>query len=134
MRVEAITTLKAWPGKNGDKVSSDCAYPPGGFEWGYEVSEKHEKMMWNKMRLAKQPCKQELEWILSALNGMKDLKNDPDDPPTYPKQKPDKVVADYLTCIREHLVAQMELSRKNILDHFPTELIFTVPAVGSASL
>ena len=119
--------MDKWPNHISSRVPSECAYSGEDFEWGFDIHEESERMIWTKLYLDKQLFRQELKWILYALDGMKDLRIG--ERAKYPKKKPQEIVTDYLTCIRKQVVDKLNEARPNIFKTLPTELVVTIPAV-----
>jgi len=128
--ISQIEVMDKWPNHISSRVPSECAYSGEDFQWGFDIGEDSERMIWTKLYLDKQTCQQELKWILYALDGMKDLRVGEN--AKYPKNKPQDIVTDYLAQIRKQVVEKLNEARANIFKTLPTELVVTIPAVSFA--
>jgi hypothetical protein len=139
-----------WPGPipntntTNEKVPSQIAYGTqfeGGFEWGNKIKSRTKREVWTKLLLDKTTKRDEMRLILELLTGNKtenkhlksdDGKDDDDRPSTYPEKDPVKIVGDFLSGVRKHVMSCLETTYgKSLLREFEIELVVTVPAVWS---
>lgn len=124
---------------NEPKVPSVKSYsrPKNGEkQWGKDLSEKAVTMILTKLELDVQDNKtDELELILMALEGMKNLKfshvKQARGDPEYTTKSPEQVATDYLTEI--YKVLHKELQRRygpDIVARLPVDIVITVPVVS----
>ncbi|KAK4692415.1 hypothetical protein P7C71_g4786, partial [Lecanoromycetidae sp. Uapishka_2] len=132
---DAQTIMNVWPAaksfghgwKSSEKVPSEVRYKGQDFEWGFEVVGSEPRH--NDIKLLLDPS-QARATALSAKY------EDPmTAPPEYGLSEPqfaEKVVADYMTKVREHTEEKMRLQFGEAAIHnVPIEWILTVPAVWS---
>jgi hypothetical protein len=129
--------IRAWPGKVNEKVPSEISYSlttERNYQWGFDIGEGSHKMIWTKMELDQQGRKQELQWILDGLIGMRNLDLDrirrENGLPSYPAKEPVDIVADYLSKVREKVIVELEgLFNRAVLAEMVIDLVVTLPAV-----
>ncbi|KAF1993960.1 actin-like ATPase domain-containing protein [Amniculicola lignicola CBS 123094] len=136
-----VKLQKLWPGdKPGDKVPSVISYSPTAehnYNWGFDVT--GQSLRWTKLQLDQASRKQELQWILDALIGMKDLDMDEvrmeHGLPSYPAKDPVDIVTDYLIKLRAHIKEKIieEMTDRRTFEEMPKEIVITVPAAWSDS-
>ncbi|KAH8706945.1 hypothetical protein GQ44DRAFT_777606 [Phaeosphaeriaceae sp. PMI808] len=139
---EKMTLQRDWPGeKIHDKVPSDISYSPTAehnYNWGFDIG-SGQKLEWTKLQLDQQSREQELQWILDALVGMKNLDMDEvrkeQGLPSYPAKEPVDIVTDYLSKLRAHIKEKMIacIENRSTFDDLPKEIVITVPAAWSDS-
>jgi hypothetical protein len=136
-----------WPGPTStatsEKVPSQIAYGTkfeGGFEWGNKFKSRTKREVWTKLLLDETMKRDEMRLILELLTGNKtenkhlksdDGKDDDDRPSTYPEKDPVKIVGDFLSGVRKHVMSRLETTYGKILREFEIKLVVTVPAVWS---
>jgi hypothetical protein len=129
--------LTNWPRTANEKVPSEISYSSTSernYQWGFDIGNDSHKMIWTKMELDQQGRKLELQLILDALIGMRNL--DLDDIrrehglPSYPAKEPVDIVADYLSKVREIVLGELvHIFTRAGLSEMVTDLVVTVPAV-----
>jgi hypothetical protein len=133
--IQESKIITNWPKKTHHKAPSEISYSAAAGDnrqWGSDIHDGSQKMIWTKMELDQQGRKQELKSILDALVGMKNLDLDEirmeNGLPSYPAKEPVDIVADYLSKVRERVLEQPGLHPAVISDII-TDLVVTVPAV-----
>jgi hypothetical protein len=137
--LEDVKLQKLWPGdKPGDKVPSVISYSPTAehnYNWGFDIT--GQSLRWTKLQLDQASRKQELQWILDALIGMKNLDMDQvrmeHGLPTYPAKDPVDIVTDYLIKLRAHIKEKIieKMTDRRTFEEMPKEIVITVPAVST---
>jgi len=136
---DGITDCQSWPHGGQVKVPSQVAYSSShehNAQWGYDISPQALRLVWTKLELDKQDRVDELNHLLGALNGMKDLNLEEiarsRGLPEYPAKEPVEIVSDYLSFVREHVVKlDMPYSvGEALLQRFPIDIVVTCPTVS----
>jgi hypothetical protein len=126
-----------WPTNAASKVPSEISYSQTSehaYQWGFDISDDSHKMVWTKLELNQQERKQELQWILDGLIGMRNLDLDgirgQNGLPSYPAREPVDIVADFLGKVREHFIEGFvrKFSRA-LFSEMVIDLVVTEPAV-----
>jgi len=133
----AIQPVLDWPGRRIEqKVSSEISYSPalgGERQWGYDINENSLKWRWTKLELDQQERPDELRLLLEAVIGMANLdvsKVDQSNGQALAYSKtPERIVADYLSHVREHLVRKLRVEYPDTFTILAIDLVVTVPAV-----
>jgi hypothetical protein len=134
--------MQSWPSGGEVKVPSQIAYKEShefNQQWGYDISPGALRLRWTKLELEKQDRVAELDHILRALNGMKDLnfhqiamsRGLPD----YPAKEPSGIISDYLSLVREHVI-EADIVPVLGMEYFqrtPIDLVVTCPTVSTLS-
>jgi hypothetical protein len=137
--------ITEWPGMtfSNEKFPSKIAYGTqfeGGFEWGNQIKIRTKHEIWTKLLLDETMKRDEMKLILELLTGNKtenkhlksDDGKDDDRPLAYPGKDPVKIVGDFLSGVKKHVMFCLErIYGKSLLREFEIELVVTVPAVWS---
>jgi hypothetical protein len=94
--------------------------------------------VWTKLELDQQERPDELQLILDALNGMKNLDFEEikkrNGLPSYPGKDPVDMVAEYLSEVRKYVMKHPPGDiNETFLSTVPIDLVVTVPAVSEAT-
>jgi hypothetical protein len=134
--------VRDWPGGAiTDKVPSEISYSPaedGASQWGGHFSPGSVNLVWTKLQLDKQKRPDELDMILAALEGTKNLDfkviQQNQGLPSYPAKGPVEVVSDYLEHVRGYLWRDLlSIYGETVLNTTAIDIVFTVPAVRGAT-
>lgn len=136
---EGITDIQSWKHGGEVKVPSQIAYTAShecNAQWGFSISPGSLRLLWTKLELEKQDREEELDHVLRALNGMKDLdfhhiamsRGLPD----YPAKEPSEIISDYLSLVREHVIEQdiVQFLGRAFFERTPIDLVVTCPTVS----
>ncbi|KAI5843800.1 hypothetical protein DFP73DRAFT_550321 [Morchella snyderi] len=122
---EDVIIIREWPGpaRLSDKVPSEISYDSSGkvSKWGFEIK-SGERLAWIKLLL------EPTQYILNGgtINSTRGLILGQN------KKEPVDVVADYLTCLRKHVLHCIQKTYgKAFIDATPIDYILTVPAIWS---
>ena len=86
-------------------------------------------MVWTKLELDQQGRKEELQWILDGLIGMRSL-DFSNGLPSYPAKEPVDIVADFLRKVRETVLGFLARpATRATFDRADIDLVVTEPAV-----
>jgi hypothetical protein len=136
-----IIDVQSWAKDGQPKVPSVISYAPSEAreaQWGYETSNTGVVMIWTKLQLEPQERLEELELLLKALDGMKNLNLERIEGsrglPSYPAKEPVEVVTDYLTLLRTHFVEKDFAGEhgaigRPLLRRTPIDIVLTCPIV-----
>ena len=92
--------------------------------------------MGTKLLFDTQPLKQELRYVIYALDGMKDMKMDlmswnDNGIPDFPPYDPVEIAADYLRHVRKWTIESMERQfGRGYIDNIVTDIVYTTPSVS----
>lgn len=107
-------------------------------QWGNDLSPDAVAMIHTKLELDVDDVSEELDFILQALDGMKDLNFKdiikPGGLPAYTDKSSEEIVTDYLEKIVERVLEEMLKSprfnfSKELLDRISTDIVITIPTV-----
>jgi molecular chaperone DnaK (HSP70) len=144
--INAIQAIVDWPGprSTNEKVPSRISYgPPPAVEikWGYQIkpNDRAKPHVLMKLKLDERLKRsKQMSLLLKFLAGLESLSiddldsDDEDEPPEYPGKSPVEVVADYLSEVRKHAWAKLEVKYgAELFRTLTKELVITVPAVWS---
>lgn len=140
---DGMTDCISWPVRNQVKVPSQIAYSSShehNSQWGYDISPEALRLIWTKLELEKQNRVDELNHLLRALDGMKDLDLNEIAKtrglPEYPAKEPVEIISDYLSLVCEHVVKRdMPYSvGEALFESSKIDLVVTCPTVSSLNL
>ena len=130
---------------NDSKVPSVVSYTPGNEQqWGKDLSSNAIALIHTKLQLDVDSVSGELDFILQALDGMKNLNFDAvfadGGFPGYPEKSPEQIVQYYLTKFFHGGLSNLrtngveEFSQRSLSDT-PTDIVIAHPAVrGNSTL
>lgn len=137
---DGIDDVKSWEGGGEVKVPSQIAYAAGreySTQWGYDISPGTLRLLWTKLELLTQNRGEELDHILRALEGMKNLNFEHIEKsrglPEYPAKEPVEIITDYLSLVREHVIERdlIPTLGRELFERTPVDLVVTCPTVSS---
>jgi hypothetical protein len=124
---------------NDPKVPSVVSYTPGNAEqWGRDLSSNAIALIHTKLQLDTAAISGELDFILQALDGMKNLHFDDmvanGGLPSYTEKSPEQIVQYYLTKLFHGGLTKLRENRiqafsQKDLRETPTDIVITYPAV-----
>jgi hypothetical protein len=137
MTIYAVTNWGAHM-DNHNKVPSVISYtdPPSDEEqqWGSSLSEDAICMIHTKLELDVESVSEELDLILSSLEGMKNFNfqhiQENKGSADYPDKSSEEIVTDYLTKVFEYVLDTVEHFTEEFLARVPTDIVMTVPTVS----
>jgi hypothetical protein len=139
--LDDIDVIRAWGPKmsNAPKVPSVISYTPGvEQQWGKDLSSDAIALLHTKLQLDIDSVSGELDFILQALDGMKNLHFtgmvSDGGLPSYTEKDPEHIVQDYLTKLFAGGLASLRRSKveefsQTSLDNNPTDIVITHPSV-----
>jgi hypothetical protein len=143
--LDDIEVIRAWGQKmfNERKVPSVISYTPGAEQqWGKDLSSNAIALIHTKLQLDVDSVSGELDFILQALDGMKNLNFGAmiaeGGLPSYTEKSPEQIVQHYLTKLFHGGLANLrrnrveEFSQRSLSDT-PTDIVITHPSVCSDS-
>jgi molecular chaperone DnaK (HSP70) len=125
---------------NSEKVPSVISYSPPSkakkeLQWGSSLSDGAVAMINTKLELDNSAKAEELDLILQALDGMKNLNFDAIKAarglPEYTFKAPEDIVADYLCKVFDHFYDHtLKEMSEALLDRINVDIVITVPVVS----
>jgi hypothetical protein len=121
-----IHVIQNWPSSHTkigtkEKVPSEIAYTKDGVEWGSNIPPNVGRNIWMKLSLDRQQSG-EAGRIMQELTSTT----------TGPHRRPVDIIADFLKCVKEHLIKNLdEQYGAGLWRSLPIVLVITVPAVLS---
>lgn len=108
-------------------------------QWGTDLSPQAIAMVHTKLQLDVDNTSKELDLILEALDGMRDLDfryiSDTSGAPKYTRKGPEEIVQDYLEKVFDRLIDEVESRISEELRYrIPVDIVATIPAVCSKHL
>lgn len=128
--------------QSGGKVPSVISYAISGdgrANWGYDITPGSLKIMYTKLELEPQTKPEELDLIIEALDGMKNLNfqewtSTMNSTEAYTSRTPEQIVLDYLQRMFRPVIAYL-LGPNSLTPEYlrtvPVDIVMTVPAVSS---
>lgn len=137
----SIIDVVSWAKGGHPKVPSEIAYAPSAAynaQWGYDIGAGVFKLCRTKLELEQQDRLEELDLILKALDGMKNLDIDhivkSKGLPAYPTKTPTDIITDYLSMVREHIITEDLIPALGaVFERDPIDLVLTCPTIWSES-
>lgn len=132
--------LENWPKQTDPKVPSEISYSGANNserQWGYDIGKNALTLIWTKLELDEGERSEELQLILNALKGMRNLDfreiRNQNGLPSYPAREPEDVIADYLSEVRKYaMINPPGKINRTFLNMVPIDLVVTVPSVSDA--
>jgi molecular chaperone DnaK (HSP70) len=138
--LEDIELVDVWGDRmdNHDKVPSVISFSApsraGEQQWGSDLSADAIAMVHTKLELDLQEVQGELDLMLHALQGMKDLHFDELKKvgalPAYTDQTAEQIVTVYLSRVFEFVSETISDFSRALLDRIPVVIVITVPTVS----
>lgn len=102
-------------------------------QWGGSLSPDAVAMIHTKLELDVRDVSEELDFILAALDGMKNLNfrhvEESGGRPDYTDKSAEQIVTEYLTNVFEYVVQKVDETTRHLKDHYATDIVVTVPTV-----
>jgi hypothetical protein len=141
-KLEEIDIVDHWGygQDNEDKVPSVYSYSPASEkceqQWGRSLSNNAIGMVNTKLELELHLVPDELDMILHALDGMKNLHfqdiQAAGELPDFPWQGPEEIVTDYLDKVFSYLTRVVNQFSDELRVQIPVDVVITVPSVSVA--
>jgi hypothetical protein len=123
--------------ENSDKIPSVISYSPRSTgneqQWGASLSPDAVAMVNTKIGLDLHDVSEELDLIIQALDGMKDLGFEnikaSQGLPEYPWKSPEEIVTDYLTKVFQYVLQSIDVFSASLGALLPIDIVMTMPTV-----